>query len=446
MATTRKKLTEQILEKVNLTIDKIKKATSTNIIKKDQIVQNTSSEKPKKTQSKKITKRGYIHPDHIVKGLKPDPSNVLKKHSQGAKGNTKPLLTPIHRKHLIGGGEFSWENAIPEDFNRPRQWCLTIFQEKTQTIQFDEKQMQYMIVGSEICPTSKKHHFQCFVYFYNPKKFVEVRNYFYKRLGKYVHFNKCNGTNLQNIAYCSKDEDFTEHGKCPTDKHGGGNTPLKECIEQMKSGEITLKNIFNNNPDFYKDNRNVLKDSEMFILKDKKRTQRTTCDWFFGASGCGKTRLAENLAENNYTSYCTFNLNEYKLRRYVGYTDQECIIINDPMGDFDYNFLLDITDISKNFEVVLRGIGRIPFIPKHVFITSLKGPKQIFKKQAEEDKLFQLLRRINIYKLEGEHIIENNERIFFIKKILLNKAKEYEEYRSIITSADNSHIPYVEEI
>jgi hypothetical protein len=134
---------------------------------------------------------------------------------------------------------------------------------------------------------------------------------------------------------------------------------------------------------------------------------------------------------------------DYKERKWVEYSGQECIIINEFRGEIPYSTLLEMCDCNEGFEMCKRGIGGLPWIPKHIFITSVLPPEKIYKKRDAEDSLYQLLRRINIYRLSGELVQKNNKNIFVVTKHLENKAQNpfiIDEIKEI--EIDNSHIPY----
>ena len=58
---------------------------------------------------------------------------------------------------------------------RTRNVCFTGFNETG--YKFNEKQMKYLVVGKEICPTTGKEHWQGYVELKNAKTFSAIKNY-----------------------------------------------------------------------------------------------------------------------------------------------------------------------------------------------------------------------------------------------------------------------------
>ena len=232
------------------------------------------------------------------------------------------------------------------------------------------------------------------------------------------------------------------------------NSKLKDVVTKLSNGEITSDYINLINPDFYKANRNILLDVEKYkIMNHPVRKTMTTCDWFVGTTWCGKTRLAEFMAENNYKSYYVANLKDIKRGWWKDYKQQECIIINNFGGEIPYSGLLSLADWDPFAKVCLKGIGGVPFNSKHIFITSPLKPEEIYKKKQKEDKLVHLLRRINIWKLESQFVPTEDNDIDdkFIQDTLVRTirygtnipySERYKNDNNI--DEDGTNIPYLE--
>jgi hypothetical protein len=89
-----------------------------------------------------------------------------------------------------------------------RNVCFTAWPEDIETIEF-EKRMKYLVYGKEICPDTKKLHYQGYVEFDRPIVFGTLK----KLLGNKTHLSNRNGTAKQAADYCKKDGDFIEHGQ-----------------------------------------------------------------------------------------------------------------------------------------------------------------------------------------------------------------------------------------
>ena len=327
------------------------------------------------------------------------------------------ILNPPQKKHSANIDGIIWTITAGADafIKTARAWCLTIYNEPNEPIIYDAKQMQYLIFGSEICPTTKRHHFQTYVYFYNCKTFSQVREYFRKRLNKYPHICKSNGTNKQNIAYCSKDEEYIEYGEEPTDT-GGNTNNLKNVIKLLEKKEITIEKICREQPEFYHMYGRTLRDAQT------PRDFLTTCEWYYGKAGTGKTKAASKRAKEEYNSHMFLNVKDWARGWVSNYDGQECIIINELRGDqIQYNDLLELIDCNE-YNVSVRNIGSIPFTSKHIIITSPLMPHQVFKNRHKMDSLEQLMRRISIYDITcGECNTEESE----IIRTIIHKADPF---------------------
>lgn len=136
---------------------------------------------------------------------------------------------------------------------------------------------------------------------------------------------------------------------------------------------------------------NKLEDLKM---RNISRDEITTCDWIYGETGSGKShRVFQDYHPS--THYLWRNDNGW----WEGYTQQHYIIMNDYRGEIKYNELLQLIDKYPYF-VKRRGKEPLPFTSKHIFITSSLSPEKIYHNRVEEDKIEQLLRRINVIHLQ----------------------------------------------
>lgn len=117
--------------------------------------------------------------------------------------------------------------------NTRRQRAYTFTKFGDEDLPFNDKQMKYMISGKEICPETKREHYQGYVYFHNAKTLGQV-------IKKYSgpHWEQARGSIEANIAYCSKDDKFREFGERPqrgkrTDIHAAVETLLEEGMGEL---------------------------------------------------------------------------------------------------------------------------------------------------------------------------------------------------------------------
>lgn len=105
---------------------------------------------------------------------------------------------------------------------RNRNFCFTSF--KIEEPKFLEN-MRYLAYGKEICPETKKEHWQGFVSYKNARDFSAVIKEF-----KGDHVEIIKGTIKDNIKYCSKEGKFTEHGELPISGKRNDLTEVAEAI------------------------------------------------------------------------------------------------------------------------------------------------------------------------------------------------------------------------
>lgn len=109
------------------------------------------------------------------------------------------------------------------------------------TPDWEPKYMEYLVAQVEICPTTKKKHWQGFVTFKDRKKYKPACEHL--GLPSTTHAEKLMGTPLQASEYCKKletrapDGAMIEEGKLPDEKSGSGRrTDLESAAADLKAG------------------------------------------------------------------------------------------------------------------------------------------------------------------------------------------------------------------
>lgn len=97
--------------------------------------------------------------------------------------------------------------------SRARNWCFTAWEPlEWGTLVGDV--ISYIIVGTEVCPETKKVHYQGYVECHNPMRLNAMK----KILGEKTHLEGKKGTQAQAVDYCKKDGKFEEHGVKKTEQ------------------------------------------------------------------------------------------------------------------------------------------------------------------------------------------------------------------------------------
>lgn len=288
------------------------------------------------------------------------------KKTQKWSGNTEPTTMPLYPKKEPKTRAFpvtSWEEPI-----------------------YDNLQMKYLVCGKEIAPTTGRIHWQTFVYFHNAKTFKEVLNYFKKRK---IHVEFSKGSIAENIAYCTKDDDYVEYGIRPSQ---GARTDLLEIGNEIAKGK-KVDDICLENPVLYHQYGRTLNKLEALYQRTQYRTEMTTCEWIYGPTGVGKSHKA--FLKYHPTTH--YNLPDDG-GWWDGYDQQKYVIINEYRGHIKYDKLLELIDKTP-LSVRRRGREPCPFTSKHVIITSSLSPQDVYCNRMEGDSIEQLLRRIVVTKM-----------------------------------------------
>lgn len=250
----------------------------------------------------------------------------------------------------------------------------------------DWKGVSYYIYGKEICPTTGREHLQFYVEFSSPKRISTIKKKFPKL---HIEGRKEFATAQDNRKYCSKDKDFVESGEI---SHQGQRTDLDAICATIRNGTVSLDDILVQHPMLFHQYGRLFRASEDFFFRSVKRTTMTTCTWYVGPTGCGKSHKAytENPDAYDYPydgDWCD------------GYRGQSVFILNDFRGQIPYSTLLRLID-RWPMTVRVRNCQPRPFTSTHIIVTSCKLPEQIYYNLHAEDKIGQLLRRINIVNMK----------------------------------------------
>lgn len=269
---------------------------------------------------------------------------------------------------------------------KSRLWCFTSFDlDFDYQAYLDSSSAQYIIVGRETCPKSKKLHDQGFVYFSGARRRSAFKSVA-KQLGN-SHVSMCNGNLDQNCDYCGKDDKVREFGTKPKQGH---RTDLEAVANQILSGSVSVRTITCENPSLYHQYGRTLTKLEDIALRKKYRSWRTSGTWLWGITGSGKSHKAFEGFDPD-THYIFPNDKGW----WDAYTGQETVIIDEFRGNIKYAELLALLDKYPK-SVRRRCREPVPFLAKHIIITSSMPPADVYHNIQSGDKLAQLLRRIDV--------------------------------------------------
>lgn len=144
------------------------------------------------------------------------------------------------------------QNTDPEEGNtkplRARKWCITLNNWSVSEYEhikhtFLEKGFDY-IIGKEV-GESKTPHLQIYIESKNATTFKSIKN-----ICNRFHIEKARGTRSQNVAYCSKDNDFITNikiamkAKVRDPMDGKEMRPFQQNIMTIINGDIDDRKIY----------------------------------------------------------------------------------------------------------------------------------------------------------------------------------------------------------
>jgi len=213
---------------------------------------------------------------------------------------------------------------------RKRGFAFTSFEdEKVMVKKLSMLDVRYYHYGSEICPETKKTHYQGYMYFQNAQNTVLLRKAFTPN-----HVDPAGGDLSQNVVYCSKDctlDDLIVFGEKPLP---GRRTDLesikKMAIEGKSDRELYLA----------AGSKQAYEMGQIGkALFQKPRTHKTKVIWIYGPSGFGKSYLAYNLfPEEKIFSVEKFN-------NWYGYEGNRVVVADEfRFGVCSHRMLLKLMD------------------------------------------------------------------------------------------------------
>ena len=181
-----------------------------------------------------------------------------------------------------------------------------------------------------------------------------------------IHLEASKGTAGQNREYCTKDGDFEEFGRLPSQGRRSDLSAIKARIEEGIS-ERELATEFFGQWVVYRRSFSAYRD----LVHEPKLRVELKVFALIGRPGIGKTRFAFQYA--NRRGGTAFMSPDPSLKWFDGYGGEDVAILDDYRGDGEFAFLLRLLDIYP-LRVQIKG-GFVNWEPKVIFITSNKNPE-----------------------------------------------------------------------
>ncbi len=220
-------------------------------------------------------------------------------------------------------------------FKQSINWCFTDFE----LLDWDKiyemtEDIRYICWGEEICPTTKRKHYNGWLQFAQKKK---------KRLGgvkklcrsKVIHLEPCRGTEEANEKYCKKDGKWKKLGEFFTQ---GKRTDLDGLKKILDEGG-TLKDIADENFQSFIQYNRGFQEYKKIVDKNRRKCFRTVKTiHIHGETGLGKTRKAMSYSDN------TYKIQGNALQWWDGYDGEETLVIDEYDSQVPLTELLGILD------------------------------------------------------------------------------------------------------
>lgn len=303
---------------------------------------------------------------------------------------------------------------------RARNFCFTSFPNPFVAMSWDSSRIKYIVVGEEICPTSRRKHWQGYVEFHQSTSGRAAQ----RILGDPVcHIEKRKGTALQAALYCQKGEgevgkiSFGLNANIITEgeiSRPGERTDLNELHEIIINQEVPIFSLVRESYFNYQQLCHVEKLQKYAIPKARKPPKVI---WLWGPSGTGKSRVVRQKYGDDIFSM------EGDFQWFDGYGGQEVALLDDYRGEIKYNTLLKVLDRYPLLVKIKCGFTN--WIPETIIITSDRLPSVCYPME-DSDSLKQLERRItkilyvaeeNVAEVDGNTNIDR----FCLRHLLLSQ-------------------------
>lgn len=293
------------------------------------------------------------------------------------------------------------EVTLPNN-KQARRWCFTWNNYPENWEQFLLiNQLKYYCVGEETAPTTGRKHLQGYVEFTGSKRLSTLRN----EIAFPIHWTICNGTQEQNVTYCSKDGNAREFG---VKGEQGKRSDLSEAQEILDRGGSMLEVAENNFGSFVRYNRGFAMYQYLRQQQQAMAFRNVEVFYIHGPPGCGKTRRVyeENpglfrVSEGNTGMWWT------------GYSQQEVILFDDFRGTVPLHILLQWLDV---YPVQVPIHGNYTYLnARKIYITSNVPLENLYRGVDELSR--QALRR-RVHHIENmtpaSEVTGNNAAVTFL--------------------------------
>lgn len=268
-------------------------------------------------------------------------------------------------RRAAGGRHYNWSFTI---LKHPRLWYAE-FKENDMPIH-----CTYIVYQMEESPTTSREHIQGYIEFSNKKSLNQVKQ---ALESTHAHLEAARGTPHQNRAYCTKDEtrvrgfDPVERGHI---KEQGKRSDLEEVANAIADGQPLDEVAVKHGATYIKYHAGF---RALHAAANKPKMRPAPLVYYLhGDPGCGKSRVAFDLATELGDGAAPFVACDLKECWFDGYNGEPVIIFDDFAGNFEQRKLLNILDFYP-VRAPIKG-GFVPVNCSKFIFTSNFPPGDIY--------------------------------------------------------------------
>ncbi len=267
---------------------------------------------------------------------------------------------------------------------RKRHWCFTSFKDVIQS-EFDAVVIRYVVYQRELCPETKKEHFQGYIEFFENVRYGQVR----ASIGDAkAHVEPRKGSRAQARQYCRKADTAIigtqfEWGLWRADV----NRKRKLC--DILKTDMSLLDIVEDSPHlFVMYHRGLVALYSRRTKKAARAFRLVTVTVLVGPTGVGKTKRATS-GDDWYI------LPSGQRLWFDGYDGEGTLILDDFYGGIKYSHLLRILD-GHAYQAEVKGTFVWARWTK-VIITSNQAPKDWYSINDTSAMMRRINTVVNMY-------------------------------------------------
>lgn len=262
-----------------------------------------------------------------------------------------------------------------------RNACFTLnnyTDEQHDQIQLYLNDCKYYVIGKEIAESGTPH-LQGYCEFKNSRSFNAVSKSLFN-----AHIEPRKGSPEQAADYCKKDGDYIEHGEI---SQQGQRTDIDVVRDAVKANPTRPMREVTSIATSYQS----IKVAEQYLkYHEVKRDWKPEVKWYYGPSGSGKSKTANEEMPNAY--------HWDTVKWWDGYDAHEDVLIDDFRKNMcTFSELLKILD-RYSYRVETKG-GARSLLARRITITCPFHPSEVY---ATREDTYQLIRRIDSIKSFGD--------------------------------------------